>query len=64
MSVRADTALFCASMLHGENAKEGRPASEDMRLLRAALCLAQEMGAGLGRCEILLRALQARPRGH
>ena len=42
------------SAWRGKNAKKGRPAAEDLRDLRASFCLAQEMGEGLGRGEILL----------
>ncbi|MDD2976080.1 MAG: hypothetical protein PHN28_04840 [Aquabacterium sp.] len=32
-----------------------------MRLLSAALCLAQEVGAGVGRGQVLLRPLSPQP---
>ena len=41
-------------MHHAENAQEIRPAHQDLRGLQAALHLAQEMGAGLGKRDPLL----------
>jgi hypothetical protein len=44
---------------NSKDAQEGRFAKQDMCGLRIALRMAQEMGARLGRGEILLRAVQA-----
>jgi len=40
-----------------EDAPQGRPAAETLRRLRAALRLAEEMGAGLGHGAVLFRPL-------
>lgn len=43
-----------------QNEKESGPAHQDLRPLRAAVHLAQEMGAGLAAGEILFQALRGR----
>jgi hypothetical protein len=45
---------------HGKNAQEGGPAYENLRLLRTAFHLAQEMGQRLGHGPILFGQV---PRG-
>ena len=40
-----------------EDGQEGRPADQDLRGVRVALCLAQEVGAGLGGGAVLLGAV-------
>src|SRR6476469_4849961 len=45
---------------YGEDAQESRAAREDLRELRAPLRVAEEMGQGLGRGEILLGPLPRR----
>ncbi|MFT5535573.1 MAG: hypothetical protein ACI802_003838 [Candidatus Paceibacteria bacterium] len=44
-------------MVSNENAKEIRPSHQSMCSLWLAIYLAQEMGAGMGRGQILFRAL-------
>ena len=36
------------------------PAGKDLPALRAAVCLAEEVGAGLGKCPLLQRRLSQR----
>jgi hypothetical protein len=42
---------------HAENAQEIRIAQQNLLGLRAAFCLAEEMGTGLGAGEVLFRCL-------
>jgi hypothetical protein len=45
------------------DAAEGRVAEQGVRGLRAAVCLAEEMGAGLGAGQVLQRAVQGETAG-
>jgi hypothetical protein len=45
------------SSLHAQDASQIRPARKDLRHLRPAVHMAQEMGKALGRSEVLLRPL-------
>ena len=38
---------------HAQNGQEIRPAIKDLRGLQKAVCMAQEMGKGLGQCPLL-----------
>jgi hypothetical protein len=44
--------------VHGQDAKEIRTAPKNLQNLRAAICLAQEMGKGLGRGALLFGQMQ------
>ncbi len=44
-------------MKRGPHAEEGRSAEQDLRRMRAAVHLAQEMGTRLGECPLLFRPL-------
>jgi hypothetical protein len=46
--------------LHAEDAPEIGPAAKDLRRMRAAVHVAQEMGEALGRGQDLLGSLQKR----
>ena len=39
---------------HAKDAKKVRPADEDLRGVRAALCVAEEVGESVGRSKVLL----------
>ena len=45
---------------YGQDAIKGRPSSQTLRSLRPAVRLAQEVGAGLGKREVLLTTLSKR----
>jgi len=45
-------------MWHGKDAQEIRSSEKDMRHMRPTICLAQEMGKGLGRGPLLLGPVQ------
>jgi hypothetical protein len=42
---------------HAETRRESGSAAEGLRRMRAAFCVAQEMGEGVGRGQVLLRPL-------